>query len=350
MLSDPSPSVVVQALITADHLATHGVAEMLWRADRSEWTPTHDMGVLALLRPGPRRSPRTDWWLFRTFVHVPVDLYTVLTLEAGDRAERAPESDRGSVFSGFPSLIEKAFLQLVESRPPVAEWLSHMRMWAGSARNQPRWVARRLLTMLGQPCPTALEVALCSPSRSEAVSAAECLLRSGDEASLVAVMAKWQDAFQPAMGPDGWRDAPDHLPERLVWALEGATVDAAPLLVLALKDLQYDNDNFGLLEESEELVHAARRCVRRWGARGAIALVGLMDKGLIDKEWQFEEEVGRAYVRSAEVREAVDARAAAGGKVSLSVRDAAEADAANRNLGAFAARIQGLLTPAAASS
>jgi len=262
-----------------------------------------------------------------------------------------------SCFSGFPSMVDK----VLAARPPDSGLTGLVLAFTSHQTRDVRIVGRRQAAALGILAPDVVEPLLASPVPAERLSGAECAVRLSLEPLHERAAALFRAATTrspddadlrvlgiepPTGGPPGhWglrarhtTDAGD-LGKRLLWALDGATVDFADLLAIVADRLPYDQSE-GIMEpEGERIVAAVVKLLCRWGPPGAIAVLELMDDEEVEDDFTIREEIQHAAESDASVLDAVRDGAERGGRASTEVLAELTQRAFDRGLGLLARQL-----------
>lgn len=364
LLDDAEPGVVSEAIGAIATLAPSGLDRQLAGLACEQWTTEHDVAVLRRLEP--TREPATALGTERgeaanLSVHVSESTLAKLLSGASVRASAGGAEARGedACFRGFPSLVERVLSEW--PRPLGRESADLFRAWIEQPNQLVRNVGRRQLAVRGLLDASALKSLLGSTTPAERLSGAECVVRMGleplrsealhvlrgalvespDEHDLgaVAIVPPTEKANSGgSLRSDALGDSTE-LGRRLLWALRGATPAFAEAIELIANRLPYDDAEGCLEREAEEIVSEVTRLTRRWGADGAIALLGLVDRGEVEADYTFLSEIRRAAERHAEVLAAVREGAARGGSASASVLEDLNDGEFDRDLGGLARRL-----------
>ncbi|MFP2903801.1 hypothetical protein ACLESD_01770 [Pyxidicoccus sp. 3LFB2] len=298
LLEDPVPGVVHPALDALLLLAPEALDEGLRQADRSAWTSRHDTGVLLRLRTPKQPSTRSDPWS-RSDEPVPVDPLKHVTAatverllaEAGKRCVSVPDDARpGSTpFVGFPSPVEELCTSLWTGAKPGPESVMMLEQWSQHPVARVRAVARRLRAAHGLLTPDEV-LPLLSSDPFEQLSAAECLVRIADEAHREEASAFWLAALGRGRHRSrfgGLSLYSEHLSDRLMWALGGASPAFAPLLGLVADHIPYDPEDGMETSEGMRVVEQTLEIIHRWSEDGMVALLDLMEARQVEDHHDF---------------------------------------------------------------
>ncbi|NNB85293.1 hypothetical protein [Corallococcus exiguus] len=310
LLGDPEAGVVLSGLDALLVLAPERVDGALRQADRSAWTSLHDAVVVQRLRPPKRRHKPINPWAesdepipVDPLKHVSAATVELLLNESTERCSPAPEDARPvpTAFDGFPSPFEELCTPLWKDTLPGPECVEMLARWSQHPMASVRAVARRLRAAHGLL--TAQELMpLLTGEPLEQISAAECLVRMADESRRAEASAVWL----AALGRDEHRGRFagqyfywEKLPDRLMWALRGATPAFAPLLGLVAEHIDYDHEEGTDTEAGDRVVKQTLKVIRRWGEKGVAALLDLIEAREVEDHYTFLDVV-KTTARSSE--------------------------------------------------
>ncbi len=345
LLREPEAWVMREAFDAILALAPERLDEVLRQTDRSTWTSRHDVELFRELSP-----PKPRFSSLMSEEYNPVDprkyvseaTLELLISEAEGRYRQAPGEERPAPtpFDGFPSLIERLCNRVWKGKAPSPDGLEMLRRWSQHESARIRAVARRLRAAHGDL--TSEEVLpLLSGNASDRVSAAECLVRLGDEAHRDAATAIWEAGLGSWEKRGSLREldvSERSLQGRLFWALRGATVAFASLLGLLVKNIPYDHEEASDTPEGERLVKRTLKVIRRWGEPGTIALLDLMDARKVDDHYDFMRLVESAAKRSKSLYELLQSRAESG-HASARILEDLHTEKERKDLDALAVRL-----------
>lgn len=366
MLEDGDAGVVWAALGAVAALAPSGVDASLGDLRCGTWTAEHDAVLLSRLRPArdalvllrPDRGEGAS-----LAVHVGEATLVRLLSGAADRAA-APSASQGardeaSCFRGFLSLVESVLSEW--PRPLGPEIVDVFRAWIDHPKQLVREVGRRQLAIRGLLDLTLLESLLVSASPADRFSGAECVVRMSVEALRSAGMRVLRGALAESPGEDDYRAVaieppkggafgawplrsdqlgdPPELRRRVLWALRGATPAFAEALALVANRLPYDEIESCLEPEGEKIVRDVTGLIRRWGPEGAVAVLGLIDRGEVEDDYTFLSEIRQASERHGSVLAAVRDGAARGAAASTALLKELNDGEFDRDLAGLARRL-----------
>lgn len=321
LLGDPEAGVVLSGLDALLVLAPERVDGALRQADRSTWTSLHDTVVVQRLRPPKRRYKQSNPWS-KSDEPIPVDplkhvsaaTVELLLAESTERCRPAPEDARPvpTPFDGFPSPVEELCTPLWKGALPSPECVGMLARWSQHPMARVRAVARRLRAVHGLLTPQEL-VPLLTGDPLEQISAAECLVRMADEPQRAESSAVWLASLGSHEHRGRFAGQSfywEQLPDRLMWALRGATPAFAPLLGLVANHIGYDHAEGMDTEEGERVVKQTLKVIRRWGEEGVAALLDLIETREVEDHYDFLEVVKDTARRSESFRELLRKRAA----------------------------------------
>lgn len=298
LLGDRDAGVVGSAIDALLLLAPEQLGEALRLADRSSWSSVHDTHVLQRLRAPEPRHPL--WGTdgpepVNPLKHVTAATVELLLAESGTRCVPSQEDPPyvPTPFDGFPSLVERLCDELWKGASPGPESVVMLRQWSLHRDVRVRSVARRLRAARRLMTPEEV-LPLLSGEPSEQVSSAECLVRMADEPHLEEASAVWRAALGSWEHRGRLGRLPLHLgdrSDRLLWALQGATLAFAPLLGLVAHHIDYDHSESSDTPEGERVVMRTLEVVRRWGEPGMAALLDLIEAGQVEDHYSFMQAV-----------------------------------------------------------
>lgn len=321
LLDDSDAAVVSEAIGAIAVLAPSVVDEKLAALTAAQWTTQHDAAVLTRL--GPTVGNLSD--------------STLMKLLSG-AAARAAASGEDACFRGFPSLLERAISEW--KRELGRDFDDLLRAWMGVPQQRARDVARRQLALRGLLDSSSLQSLLGSTTPADRLSGAECVVRMGLESLRSEALRVFRGALAESPDADDLRaiaiepptnsaqaswarsEALSHSTElrsRLLWALHGATPAFADALEYVAMQLPFNDAEGSLEPEGDEIVREVTRLLKRWGPPGAIALLGLIDRGRVEGDHAFLKAIQRAAARDAAVLAAVREGAKQGGAASVSI-------------------------------
>jgi len=352
LLRDPEAGVMREAFDAILVLAPERLDEALRQTDRSTWTSLHDIEVLRGLNP-----PKPRLWSFMSEEYNPVEprkhvsaaTIELLIAEAEGRYPQAPEDGRPAPtpFDGIPSLIERLCNRVWKGKAPSPDGLEMLRRWSHHQSARIRAVARRLRARHRDL--TSEEVLpLLAGSASDRVSAAECLVRLGDETHRDEATAIWEaglGSWEKRGAIEGLDHSEGSLQDRLFWALRGATPAFASLLGLLVQNIPYDHAEASDTIEGERLVKQTLKVVRRWDEPGIIALLDLMDTRKVEDHFDFMRLVMSAARRSKSLYELLQRRAVESGHASERILEDLHTEQERKDLDGLAVRLAAEVFP-----
>jgi hypothetical protein len=355
LLRDPDARVVRSAFDAILSLAPERLDEALRQTDGQAWTSLHDIAVLQGLKPPKPRRPRR--WLSLGDEHTPVDprkyvsatTLELLIVRAAERPGQPPGEERPlpTPFDDFPSLVDQLCTSYWRVQAPSPGTLELLRRWSHHERPRIRLVARRLRAAHRDL--TREEVLpLLSGEASDRVSAAECLVRLGDETHREECSAIWEaglGSWEKRGGLGQLDPFEGALRDRLVWALKGATPAFASLLELLVRHIPYDHQEAADTPEGERLVKQTRKIIQRWGKPGIVALVDLIDAKKVEDHPDFMRLVKTAVRRRRSLYELLQGRAAESNATAQRVLDELREEQERRDLTGLAVRLAAEVFP-----
>jgi hypothetical protein len=290
LLSDVHAKIVRAALDGLEALAPEHVDAYVLRADRSRWTAAHDAEIFELQRAW---SP------------------TTLIALIDEAAARCAAVERSGVFNGCPSPVEEALQRAAWTEADAAALGSHVLRWAAHPEPRVRFACARVGVSRGILSIGPLVPLLESQDVAERVSALECITRSGETSHVGRVLEIWGDLFTKTWSPHRLHFAGPELEDRLLWALDGALVELAPLLTHVASYVPFDHAEMIYEPRGKEIVARVVSIVERWGDPGVGRLLELLDDKRVEEHHDFCELIVARARRAPDFRQHLEARAAA---------------------------------------